>query len=149
MNNERYERIRAYLDDLNDGDQVWLWNEYCDTICDFDNRLESMDSFNDLFYGKTPLEIVGMIGYQFSANDNWFYFDGCGYCRSCYYPDDHIDLDELAEYIDDNDDPLSDDELDLILCGEYIDGEPEDPDYVTSEYDLNDDEGDDETDLPC
>ena len=148
MNNERYERIRAYLDELSNGDQVWLWNEYCDAICDYDSRLESMDSFNDLCSGKTPLEIVDMVGYQFSPNDYWFYFDGYGACRSCSYPEDHISLDDLAEYIDSHDDPLYDNELDLILSGEYTDGEPEDPDYVTSEYDLNDDE-DDETDLLC
>lgn len=148
MNNERYERIRAYLDDLNEGDTVQLWNEYCDSICDYDNRLEDMYSFDDYFYGKKPLEIVGMLHRDFSTRDNWFFFDGYGFCRSCYFPEDHIDLDELAEYIDDNDDPLHDDDLDRILCGEYTDGEPEDPDYITSEYDLNDDD-EDETDLPC
>lgn len=148
MNNERHERIRAYLDELSGSDQVWLWNEYCDAICDYDSRLESMDSFNDLCYGKTPLEIVDMVGYQFNPNDDWFYFDGYGRCRSCSYPEDHINLDDIAEYIDSHDDPLYDDDLDLILSGEYTGGEPEDPDYVTSEYDLNDDE-DDETDLPC
>lgn len=79
----RRDAIREYIENLADDEQVDLWNDYCDVHEYYDDRVESMESFNELFYGVRPLEIIRRLDGDFDPNDDWFYSDGLGnYCST-------------------------------------------------------------------
>ena len=109
----RYEMILEFLEDMNTGDAVVLHNDYCDAVNYVDDRYYSMYEFDDLFCGCSPLDIVDKIGNDFNSCDDYFYFDGYGYAKSVSYPE--IDFEEIAQYIDDNDDPLWNSDIQHII----------------------------------
>lgn len=120
-------RLDAIIDFLNDIDEcelVSIHNEYCDAVNYYDDRYYYMDDFNELFYGKNPLEILDAVESDFNTNDEYFTFDGYGYATSTSYPD--IDIETIAEYIDDNDDYLYNDGLQAILNADEYDDENDD-----------------------
>ena len=51
-------------------------------------------------------------GGSFNPNDDWFRWDGLGNLESTDYPEkDWIDIDDIADYIVENDDALRNDDL--------------------------------------
>ena len=138
----RRDAIREYIKNLRDYEQVNLWNEYCEAQnCD-DDRIEGMEEFDDLFYGRSPLEIVRSLDGSFNPNHTWFYFDGWGDVCSTNHPeDDVIQQDDIAEYIDESGDSLYDSGI-----AELLKNWDEDPTDYDSEPD--DDDEDPET-LPA
>ena len=142
----RRDAIREYIKNLRDYEQVDLWNEYCEAQnCD-DARIECMEEFDDLFYGRSPLEIVRSLDGSFNPNHGWFYFDSWGDVCSTNYPEaDVIQQDDIAEYIDESGDSLYDSGIaELLKSWDEDDGDDEDP----TDYDSEPDDEDPET-LPA
>ena len=115
------------IESLNDDELVSLHNEYCDKCNYTDDRIYSMYEFDELFTGCSPLEIVDKIESNFNSNHNYFKFNGYGYAESIDYPDYHIEKEDIATYIDDNDDSLYNNELQDIL-DEYEEEDEDDED---------------------
>lgn len=136
----RRDAIREYIKNLRTYEQVDLWNEYCEARnCD-DARIECMEEFDDLFYGRSPLEIVRSLDDSFNPNPAWFYFDGWGDVCSTNYPGGEIiQQDDIAEYIDESGDSLYDSGI-----AELLKSWDEDP----TDYDSEPDDEDPET-LPA
>lgn len=110
-NKNIFEELKELLENLTDSELVEIWNEYCDNNNYYDNRIESMDYFDDIMSGKTPLEIVNSICNDFNTNDDYFVFGVYG-CESFNYLDEeHIYFDDLANYILDNDEDFDNDEI--------------------------------------
>ena len=117
MTEERkYEILKEKMDEYcwNDWELVSLWNEYCEKNNYYDDRIFSMDEFNELYSGCSPLEILDAVDRDFNTNDDWF---KCGIygCESFDYISDSIDMDSVIEYIIDNDDNLYDDTIQSFL----------------------------------
>ena len=119
--------VREYLDTLDDGEKVDIWNEYTDAANSPDDRVYSMDEFDEIFSDKKPWEIARACFYsrRFNPSDSWLWFNGYGNVESADYISDHddrspIDLDEVAEYIVSNDDELFNDDIRAILDGEEV-----------------------------
>ena len=119
--------VREYLDTLDDGEKVDIWNEYTDAANSPDDRIYSMDEFDEIFSDTKPWEIARACFYsrRFNPSDSWFWFNGYGNVESADYISDHddrspIDLDEVAEYIVSNDDELFNDDIRAILDGEEV-----------------------------
>lgn len=119
--------VREYLDSLSDGEKVDIWNEYAEAANNPDDRIYSMDEFDEIFSDTKPWEIARACFYsrRFNPSDSWFWFNGYGNTESADYISDHddrspIDLDEVAEYIVSNDDELSNDDIRAILDGEEV-----------------------------
>ena len=112
----RYQMIKDALDTLNTSDLVYIHNEYCDAMNACDDRIYSMDDFDELMNGQTPWEIARSAYYgDFCPAHDYFWFNGYGNLESSDYPDDHIYTDDIAEYIDSHDDALYNDEIQEIL----------------------------------
>lgn len=82
---------------------VRVWNDYCDKHSCYDDAICYMDSFNELFSGMTPLEIVERVLYggDFRTDDDFFAFNGYGNIVSFNDVDDYgsFDMRYVAEYL--------------------------------------------------
>ena len=113
MRNMRDE-VLEMLRDMNDNDLVAVHNEYCDKVSYYDDRIYDMYEINDLLYGRSPLEII-TDARDVDANDSYIRYDGYGNLESTDYPQDWMDLDEIADYIAENDEALRNDDIRDLL----------------------------------
>ena len=104
---ERIEWIKKELEDLKESDLVYLWNEYC-----YHNDYEPIYLVDELDLNCVldlsgdALEIITRIKRDFSdfdIDDKYYKIDGYGCFNSYNDPYDEIDLDDLAEAIDNGD----------------------------------------------
>lgn len=101
------ESIRVVVEDFKESKLVELWNEFCD-----DNYYEeriyylSDDKINDLFSNKTPAELIRM-GSDVDLDNKYFYFH-LNELNTTDNVFDVVDIDELVDYIIDNDDDCND-----------------------------------------
>ena len=99
--------IRAVVEDFKENKLVELWNEYCDKNY-YEERLWYLSDYeiNDLFSNKTPAELIRM-GKDLDLDNKYFYF----HLNELNTTDnifDVVDIDELVDYIIDNDDDCND-----------------------------------------
>lgn len=143
----RRDAIREYIKNLRAYEQVDLWNEYCDAQNRSDDRIERMGEFDDLFYGRSPLEIIRCLDATFNPDHDWFYFDGWGAVCSTDRPENEIiQQDDIAEYIDESGDSLYDSGIaELLKSWDEDDGDDEDP----TDYDSEPDDDEDPETLPA
>ena len=144
----RRDAIREYIKNLHAYEQVDLWNEYCDAQNRSDDQIEPMEAFDDLFYGRSPLEIVRSLDSTFNPNHAWFYFDGWGDVCSTNYPENEIiQQDDIAEYIDERGDSLYDSGIAELL--EIWDEDDDEDDEDPTDYDSEPDDDEDPETLPA
>ena len=101
------ENIKEVVEDFNENKLVELWNNYCDENC-YEERIcyLSDDEINDLFSNKTPSELIRM-GEDIDLDNKYFYFH-LGELNTTDDIFDVVDIDELVDYIIDNDDDCDD-----------------------------------------
>lgn len=101
------ENIREIVEDFKESKLVELWNEFCDKNY-YEERIYylSDDEINDLFSNKTPAELIRM-GSDIDLDNKYFYFhlDELNTTNDIF---DVVDIDELVDYIIDNDDDCND-----------------------------------------
>lgn len=125
----RYDEIlRALEEDVAEWELVSVYNEYCEANNYYEERIYSMDEIDDLLCGLKPSEVLNAVGEDFNLNDKYFKENIYGLESSDYPEDDWIDKEEIAKYVDDNDDYLYCTALKEIL------------DYWEDEEDEEDDE---------
>lgn len=145
----RRDAIREYIGNLSDYEQVGLWNDYCEAQSYYDDRIESMVDFNDLFYGMSPLDLIRRLDGDFDPNDDWFYFDGRGNCCSTDHPEyDVIQQDDIAEYVDEHENDLNDSGL-AELLESWNEDEDDEDDEDPTDYDSEPDDDEDTEALPA
>ena len=128
MTNEKLTAaIISALENMDNGEIICVWNEYCDNVNCFDDRIEYMEMLPELFDTGSADGVWNLLNRFYfgsdcynpdgSANPNrdYFYFNGYGNIVSTDYPRDVIDVEELAEWIIDHDDALYNDELRDVL----------------------------------
>lgn len=108
------ENIREIIEDFKENKLVELWNEFCD-----ENYYEEVihylsdDEINDLFSNKTPAELI-RIGSDVDLDNKYFYF----HLNELNTTDnifDVVDIDELVDYIIDNDNDRNDMDIRNLL----------------------------------
>lgn len=105
-----HDAVFSYLNDLENEDLIGLWNEYCDYTDS--NRVYCMYEFDDVVSAVHK----GFESPEFNFEDYYFTCDSDGYdLRSSDYVSDLIDIDELVDYICENNDSLGDDTIRRIL----------------------------------
>lgn len=110
------EEIREIIDNMNADEQVAIHNRYCDEVGYSDDEIFSMDEINEWLAGKDPDEILRMAFYgDFRPCDEYFCFNGYANLESTDYPDEWIDIDDIVDYIIDNDEDFDNDEIRDIL----------------------------------
>ena len=101
------ENIREVVEDFKENKLVELWNEFCDK-----NYYEEViyylsdDEINDFFSNKTPAELIRM-GSNVDLDNKYFYFH-LGELNTTSNIFDVVDIDELIDYIIDNDNDCND-----------------------------------------
>lgn len=97
--------ITEIINNWDEATYICAWNEYCDNINATEDRIEDMDSLDDLLSGLTPSEVINAIDSDFSLTDDYFkdgiygITSGCD-ARDMSYPEDLIDAitDDTAAY---------------------------------------------------
>lgn len=113
MRNARDEVIVMFRD-MNDSDLVAVHNEYCGKVGYDDDRIYYMEDLDELMHGMKPLDILREAR-EVNTNDDWIRWDGYGNLESTDYPQDWMELDEIADYIVENDDALRNDDIRNLL----------------------------------
>ena len=106
--------IREVVEDFKENELVELWNKFCDEnyyeegICHL-----SDDEINDLFSNNTPAELIRM-GKDIDLDNKYFYFH-LNELNTTNNIFEVVDIDEIVDYIIDNDDDCGDSELRELL----------------------------------
>lgn len=99
--------IKVVVEDFKENKLVELWNEFCDKNC-YEERIWYLSDYeiNDLFSNKTPAELIRM-GKDVDLDNKYFYFhlDELNTTNNIF---DVVDIDELVDYIIDNDNDCND-----------------------------------------
>jgi hypothetical protein len=109
------ESIRVVVEDFNENKLVELWNEFCDKSY-YEERIDYLSDdeiINDLFSNKTPAELI-RIGKDVDLDNKYFYFH-LGELNTTDDIFDIVDIDELVDYVIDNDDDCNDTDIRDLL----------------------------------
>ena len=115
----RYKKIKSALDEMSTAELVNTHNEYCNSIDYMDDYVYSMDEFDEIMSSQSPWEIARCAYYgNFCPAHDYFWFNGYGNLCSADFQPDIIRTEDIAEYIDANDDALNSDDIAEILTEE-------------------------------
>lgn len=103
----RYETIREALEDMSTQEIVNIHNAYCQATRMVDHYIYAMDDFDEIMAGFTPTDIAWKIYCgDFNPNREYFWFNGYANLESSDYEPDIIFIDDIARYIDEENDNL-------------------------------------------
>ena len=120
------EMIKDLLENMSESQLYIIVNEYSDKTNYYDDRIYDMDEFDEIMSGMSPSDIATKIFYgDFRPNDNYFKFDGYANLESFDYISDEVDLEEIADYIVDNDEDFDNSDIREILDEENEEDEEE------------------------
>lgn len=112
---DKRDRVWDFVADLSGDELVNMWNGY---NSDDEKEVHSMGEFDSYFNGLSPYEVADMVSDgEFCSGDNFFTYGWNGLYTSSD-PDELIDVDELIDYIVDEDDDMGEPELRDILDAE-------------------------------
>lgn len=113
----RIDKIKEALESMSTTELIDVHNEYCDAINDGDSRIYSMDEFDEILSCMSPWEVARAAYYsgKFCPANGWFWFNGYANLESSDFTPDIIFVDDIAAYIDRNDDALYNGDVQDIL----------------------------------
>jgi len=131
MNDKLKNDLCEHLQQIHERDLVDLHHQYCEAMNYGDDEIYDIETFfNEFFCGVKDLysDVICRINYgNFRDNDDWAKFDHNGNIISTSRVEDWIDIDEMVDYIIENDDDLSDTDIRDIL-EEYEDADDDEDD---------------------
>ena len=113
----RYEKIKETLENMDTAELVYAHNSYCDATNSMDDYIYNMDEFDEILSGMTPWEVARAAYYsgKFCPAHDYFWFNGYGNLESDDFTQRIIYIDDIAEYIDRNEDSLYNDDIQEVL----------------------------------
>lgn len=122
------EKVREAIDGMQTPDVIGMWNEYCISCNMQDDIIYSMSEFDEVMEYENPWRIARACCYgDFCAAHEWFWFNSYGNLESSDFPiidrDSPFSLNNVVDYIVENNDPLHNDEIHMILTKENKDAE--------------------------
>ena len=117
------EKIKAIIEEMDDGEKIALWNESCYECGYGDDEICDMQDFDDIMSNDTPSELASRIffGGGFNPNHNYFAFDGYANLVSFDFTDDEgspFCLGDLVNRIVRNENAFGSDEIAAVLNGD-------------------------------
>ena len=103
MNARQEALLTAWYNDADDIEKGKVICDINDYIGAFDELMwYDMYEFDELMYGKTPLEIASLVADgDFNSNHSYWRFNGYGNLESTDYPDwDDISIDDIMDELD-------------------------------------------------
>ena len=120
------EMIKDLLENMSESQLYTIANEYFDKTGYYDDRIYDMDEFDEIMSGMSPSDIATKIFYgDFRPNDNYFKYNVDANLESCDYISYEVDLEEIADYIVDNDEDFDNSDIREILDEENEEEEEE------------------------
>lgn len=110
--------IIEVVESLDNDDLIYLHQNYLDNVSGWDDRIYDVDSFDEVMEGNSPEWIAHRIFYgDYNPTAPYFKFNGYGNIKSIfeYELSEYIDIDEIADYIIENENALYNDEIQNIL----------------------------------
>ena len=122
------EKVREAIDGMQTPDVIGMWNEYCISCNMQDDIIYGMSEFDEVMEHESPWRIARACCYgDFCAAHEWFWFNSYGNLESSDFPiidgDSPFFLNNVVDYIVENNDPLHNDEIHMILTQENKDAE--------------------------
>lgn len=110
-------KLMELLENMDAEDLRSVSNEYNEVVCCYDDEIYRMDEFDDVCQGWTPTDIAKKIlGEDFSLDDDYFVFTIYGIeSFSRFNLINHVDIEEIVEYIIENENCLGNSDVDNIL----------------------------------
>lgn len=110
-------KLMELLENMDAEDLRSVSNEYNEVVCRYDDEIYRMDEFDDVCQGWTPTDIAKKIlGEDFSLDDDYFVFTIYGIeSFSRFNLINHVDIEEIVEYIIENENCLGNSDADNIL----------------------------------
>ena len=114
------DKIKEAIGDLSDSEKVLMWNQYCENNSYWDEYIEYNDP-NSLMCGLSAEEVLNRVDLEgnYRLSDKYCVVDNCSeYVSFDGAEDDYspFDIDELANYVYNNEDAMSyldEDELEV------------------------------------
>jgi len=111
--------LQYQLEYMDEAELLHVWQIRCDELNYNDDEIYSMDFFDELFHSVNPLEIAMKIFHgDINPHHDFFKFDGYANLESSNYLSDFIDLEELADEINEHDN-LADELVNAGLLEEW------------------------------
>ena len=110
------DKLRELLESMSDGDIITVWNEYQNNV-NGENQIYNMSDFDELLNDMSPWEIARAAYYsgKFCPAHDYFWFNGYGNLESSDFPTDNIYIDDIVDYIINNNDSLYNDDIQEVL----------------------------------
>lgn len=112
------EKLIDLLQNMNDSDMVGIHNEYCGMVNRCDDNIYDIDLFDEIMQGLDPYTIACRVAYgDFNGGYEYFRFNGYGNIESiCKYDVERfIDINEIVDYILENDEDMGYNDILYIL----------------------------------
>lgn len=99
MEERKYDLVYDYLDNLYGEELLNLWNEYCESTYNDDDKIyELTDYFLDETFRSPSVFAENVDWDDFCYNDDYCKFDGYGKLISFDYLSDHIEIGDMVEW---------------------------------------------------
>lgn len=112
------EKILEYLNNADAHDLISIHNEYCGSVNAYDDYIYSMEDIDELCAGQDAYWIAcrAIFG-DFNAMDDYITFNGYGNFVTLneYSIKHHVFIDDIVDYIVENNDSLYNDDIQDIL----------------------------------
>lgn len=119
------ERLTNYIEGMTISEQFSIFREYCECIGYYDDCPEYTENIDDYYYGMKPTEIIRRYG---DVNLDWDYYYIDGYGDACEWDgiETNSSIEEVVDYIINNDNDLGNADIRDILEEEVEEEEEED-----------------------
>lgn len=122
------EKVREAIENMYGAEVVDIWNNYCEACNLWNDVIYGMSEFDEVMEHESPWRIARACCYgDFCAAHEWFWFNSYGNLESSDFPiidgDSPFFLNNVVDYIVENNDPLHNDEIHMILTKEHKDAE--------------------------
>ena len=115
-------RIKEIIENMSEEDKISLWNNYCSNASTSEYWIYQMEEFDEIMSGREPLDIARTCYFGgFNPTHEYFWFNGYGNLESDNWIDGEKSpfyIDELVEYIVENEENFGNDEIAEVLEGE-------------------------------
>ena len=103
-------KVKELIEDMLDYEKIELYNNYA-SINSYEMILDN--NIDEILEGKSPSEVYNSLDNNYNFNDDYVIYNGYGYLESfdgCQI-DDYIDIDDIINFIVDNQNNLDNDDI--------------------------------------
>ena len=122
-NTKLFEKVKETIETMKEYELIELWNSYCEAAHYYDDKIEFMVDLPEMF-SDDIFNLLNRFYYghdsngnesQANPNRNYFKLNGYGNIITTDYPTDFINIDELADFIVEEENSLENNKIEEVL----------------------------------